>query len=102
MVITQRNADTILNLSQDPGVLRTIHLLRMLRDSMLTNGDSLGVGNMRIWFDQREPFHGAPFPTRIIVQCDDSWDEVTGKNNHHVEDDDFDPLDDSNLYQVSG
>lgn len=98
VVVTRENADRILNLSQDPGVLRTIHFLRMLRDSMLAKGDSLGVGNMRIWLDQREPFHGAPFPTRIIVQCDDSWDEDAGEHNHHVEDDDFDPLDDSNLY----
>lgn len=102
VVITQRNADTILNLSQDPVVLHTIRFLRMLRDSMLVNGASLGPRNMRVWFDQREPFHGAPFPTRIIVQCDDSWDEDTGRHIHHVEDDKFDPLDDSKLYQVSG
>ena len=70
----------------------------MLRSSMLVNGDALGVGNMRVWLNHREQVQWESRPTRIIVQCDNSWDEDTGKHIHHVGDDDFDPLDGSDVY----
>lgn len=98
VVFAPRNAVTILNLSRDPGVLRTTHFLSMLRSSMLVNGDALGIGNVRVWLNYNEHHPGYEVRTRVVVQCDDSWDEDTGQHGHHEEDDDYDPLDGSNLY----
>ncbi|KAK7699705.1 hypothetical protein SLS64_011478 [Diaporthe eres] len=88
-----RDPDTInARLDQDPGVQRTIHFMSMLRGSMLVNGDALGVGNMRAWANKRYLEFATAERFRIVVQCDDSWDEETKEHRHYMEDDDYDPI----------
>lgn len=88
-----RDLETInARLDQDEGVQRTIHFMSMLRGSMLVNGDALGTGNMRAWANKRQLEFTTADRFRIVVQCDDSWDEENNEHLHHVEDDEYDPL----------
>lgn len=88
-----RDPDTInARLDQDPGVQRTIHFLSMLRSSMLMNGEALGVGHMRAWANKRKLEFTTAERFRIVVQCDDSWDEENKEHRHYVEDDEYDPI----------
>lgn len=85
-----RDSETInARLDQDPGVQRTIQFMSMLRGSMLVNGVALGVGNMRAWANKSQVI---AYKFRIVVQCDDSWDEENKAHRHHVEDDEYDPV----------
>jgi hypothetical protein len=99
VVIAPTDGVTFLNLSQDPVVIRTVHFLSMLRGSMLVNGDALGVASMSVWLDQRLPFQAGLSTGRAIVQCDDIWDEESGKHSHRMGDDDYGPIYGSNLHQ---
>lgn len=88
-----RDPDTInARLDQDSGVQRVIHFMSMLRGSMLVNGDALGVGNMRAWANKRYLEFATAERFRIVVQCDDSWDEENKEHRHYVEDDEYDPI----------
>lgn len=88
-----RDRDTInARLDRDSGVQRTIHFMSMLRGSMLVNGDALGVGNMRAWAYKRYLEFATADRFRIVVQCDDSWDEENKEHHHYVEDDEYDPI----------
>lgn len=90
VIYAPRDPDTInARLDQDQGVQRTIHFMSMLRGEMLVNGDALGTGNMRAWANRR---HATADQFRIVVQCDDSWDEENETHSHHVEDDEHDPI----------
>ncbi|KAG6362342.1 hypothetical protein INS49_010572 [Diaporthe citri] len=94
-----RDPDTInARLDRDPGVQRTIHFMSMLRGSMLVNGDALGVGNMRAWANKRQLEFATADRFRIVVQCDDSWDEESKEHRHYVEDDEYDRLDGPNNF----
>lgn len=76
------------NLYQDPDVRRTATFITNLRRRMLINGNALGG---RFWRVRgfRDGHHW-PQP-RVVVECDDSWDEDTSTHLHHDEDTEYDP-----------
>lgn len=75
-----------------PDVLRTVYFLRVMRSSMLVNGDALG--GRGTW---SMAVHRPGLRPRIIVQFDISWDEETGRHiDHDGEDYDYDPDSDYN------
>lgn len=99
VIYAPRDPDTInARLDRDPGVQRVIHFMSMLRGSMLVNGDALDVGNMRAWANKRYLEFATAERFRIVVQCDDSWDEENKEHRHYVEDDEYDPMDGLNNF----
>lgn len=76
------------NLRLDPDAQRTARFITTLRGRMLINGNALdgrfwGFG---IWRDE----HPWPQP-RVVIQCDDEWDENTSTHIHHTEEFEYDP-----------
>ncbi|KAH8753509.1 hypothetical protein F5883DRAFT_719405 [Diaporthe sp. PMI_573] len=73
------------NLAQTPAAIRAAHFITSLRREMLVNGNALGDGLWKISRDNSNPrgVNGPIFRPRIIVWCDDSWDEDTETHVQH-------------------